>query len=107
MSNDELMELVDDQEWEDGDDAELENQARSAGFSEGKDSLRNDMRSMFFALAEALSEEMEVHDEPSLHLIESVHDWSLTMLGHGFLSDDEFDGYHEMVNEAGLRTEME
>jgi len=99
MSNDELMELVDDQEWEDA--------ARSAGFTEGKESLRNDMRSMFFALAEALSEEMEVHHEPSLHLIESVHDWSLTMLGHGFLSDDEFDIYHEMINEAGLRTEME
>jgi hypothetical protein len=103
MTNDELMEQVDDQEWEDGDDSELEDAARA----EGKESLRNDMRSMFFALAEALSEEMEVHDEPSLHLIESVHDWSLTMLGHGFLSEDEFDIYHEMINEAGLRTEME
>ena len=107
MTNDELMEQVDDQEWEDGDDSELEDAARSEGFAEGKESLRNDMRSMFFALAEALSEEMEVHHEPSLHLIESVHDCSLTMLGHGFLSEDEFDIYHEMINEAGLRTEME
>tara|TARA_B110000503_G_C6888557_1_gene305743 strand:- start:131 stop:433 length:303 start_codon:yes stop_codon:yes gene_type:complete len=96
-----------DKEWQDGDDAELENAALSEGFTEGKESLRNDMRSMFFALAEALYDEMEVHHEPSVQLIESVHDWSLTMLGHGFLSDDEFDGYHEMVNEAGLRTEME
>ena len=37
MSNDELMKLVDDQEWEDGDDAELEDTARSEGFTEGHD----------------------------------------------------------------------
>ena len=96
-----------DKEWEDGDDSELENAALSEGFTEGKESLRNDMRSMFFALAEALYDEMEVHYEPSLQLVESVHDWSLRLRELGFLSDDDFDEYHEMVNEAGLRTEME
>ena len=84
-----------DKEWEDGDDSALE------------DSLVDDVRLMFFDLVEGLREEMGVHDEPSLHLVESVHDWSLRLLELGILSDSEFEVYHELVNEAGLRTEME
>ena len=65
------------------------------------------LRSMFWDLHTALVEEMEVHDQPSLHLVESVHDWSVTLRGMNVLLDDEFDDVHEMINEAGLRTEME
>jgi hypothetical protein len=99
--------MTNHKEWEDGDDAELENEAYSAGFSEGKDSLSDDLRLMFADLAGALLEEMEVHDEPSLHLVEGVHGWSLRLLELGFLSDSEFELYHELVNDAGKRTEME
>jgi hypothetical protein len=72
-----------------------------------QENLVDDVRLMFFDLVEGLREEMEVHDEPSLHLVESVHDWSLRLLELGILSDIEFEVYHELVNEAGKRTEME
>ena len=87
-----------DKEWEDGDDAELENEAYSAGFSEGKDSLADDMRLMFVDLAEALREELEVHDEPSAHLVECVGLWALRLHELGLMSDEDKMHYFDMTN---------
>ena len=86
-----------DMEWEDGDDAELENEAYSAGFSEGKDSLADDMRLMFVDLAEALREELEVHDEPSAHLVECVGSWALRLHELGLMSDEDKKHYFDMT----------
>jgi hypothetical protein len=88
-----------DREWVDGDDAELENQAYSAGFTEGKESLSNDMLLMLSDLGEALREEMEVHDEPSQHLVESVRSWSVRLHELGFITDDERNVYLSMTGE--------
>jgi len=87
-----------DKEWEDGDDAELENEAYSAGFTEGKDSLADDMRLMFVDLAEALREELEVHDEPSAHLVEAVGSWALRLHELGLMSDEDKMHYFDMPN---------
>lgn len=88
-----------DKEWQDGDDSELENQAYSEGFTEGKDSVSNDMLLMLSDLAEALREELEVHDEPSAHLVESVRAWSVRLHELGFMTDDERDVYLSMTGE--------
>lgn len=88
-----------DREWVDGDDAELENQAYSTGFTEGMDSLAGPMRSMLCDLAEALREEMEVHDEPSQHLITSVREWALELYDLGLLTEDDKDAYLDMTSE--------
>jgi hypothetical protein len=87
-----------DKEWQDGDDAELENEAYSAGFSEGKDSLADDMRLMFVDLAEALREELEVHDEPSAHLVECVGLWALRLHELGLMSDGDKKYYFQMTD---------
>jgi hypothetical protein len=86
-----------DREWQDGDDAELEDAAYSAGFTEGKDSLADDMRLMFFDLAEALREELEIHDEPSQHLVESVGSWALRLHELGFMSDEDKTHYFDIT----------
>lgn len=86
-----------DKEWEDGDDAELENESYSAGFSEGKDSLADDLRLMFFDLDEALREEMEVHDEPSRHLLQSVGSWALRLHLLGIMTDEDKMHYLDMT----------
>lgn len=86
-----------DREWQDGDDAELENEAFSAGFTEGKDSVADDLRLMFVDLAEALREELEVHDEPSQHLVECVGLWALRLHELGFMSDEDKKHYFEMT----------
>lgn len=96
-----------DKEWEDGDDSALEDEAFSAGFTEGKNSLAGEMRSMYHDLFTALSEEMEVHEEPSLHLVESVHNWSQVLHGLGVLDAEEYEYAQELLAEAGSRTEME
>jgi hypothetical protein len=88
-----------DREWVDGDDAELEDRAYSTGFTEGMDSLAGPMRSMLSDLAEALREEMEVHDEPSQHLITSVRDWALELYDLGILTEDDKDAYLDMTSE--------
>ena len=87
-----------DREWQDGDDSALEDEAYSAGFTEGKDSLADDMRLMFFDLAEALREELEVHDEPSQHLVESVGSWALRLHELGFMSDGDKKYYFQMTD---------
>ena len=87
-----------DKVWEDGDDAELENEAYSAGFTEGKDSLADDMRLMFVDLAEALREELEVHDEPSQHLVECVGLWALRLHELGLMSDGDKKYYFQMTD---------
>jgi len=86
-----------DKEWEDGDDAELENEAYSAGFSEGEDSVADDLRLMFVDLVEALREELEVHDEPSQHLVECVGLWALRLHELGFMSDEDKKYYFDMT----------
>ena len=90
-----------DREWQDGDDAELENEAYSSGFSEGYSealSVRNDdLRLMFFDLDEALREELEVHDEPSRHLLEAVGSWALRLHLLGVLTDEDKMHYLEMT----------
>lgn len=86
-----------DREWVDGDDAELENEAYSSGFTEGVDSLAELMRSMLCDLAEALREELEVHDEPSQHLMTSVREWALELYGLGLLTDYDRDAYLDMT----------
>lgn len=86
-----------DREWQDGDDSAMEDAAYSAGFSEGKDSLADDMRLMFFDLAEALREELEVHDEPSLHLVECVGSWALRLHELGLMSDEDKMHYFDMA----------
>lgn len=96
-----------DKVWEDGDDSALEDEAFSAGFTEGKNSLAGDMRLMYRDLQTALWEEMEVHDEPSLHLVESVHNWSQVLHGLGVLDAEEYDDAQELLAEAGARTEMQ
>jgi len=96
-----------DREWQDGDDSQLEDAAYSAGFSEGKDSLAGDMRLMYNDLRSALYEEMEVHEEPSLLLVESVHNWSVQLHSLGILSAEEYEDAQELLAEAGARTEME
>ena len=79
-----------DKEW-------LENEAWYAGFTEGKDSLAEDLRLMFFDLDEALREEMEVHDEPSRHLVQSVGSWALRLHNLGLLSEDDKTHYLDMT----------
>ena len=100
-----------DKEWEDGDDSALEDAAYSAGFSEGfsegKDSFADHMRLMYADLRCALWEEMEVHEEPSLHLVESVHNWSVRLHSLGVLDSEEYEDAQELLAEAGARTEME
>jgi len=86
-----------DKEWEDGDGAELENEAYSAGFSEGKDSLADDLRLMFVDLSEALREELEVHDEPSQHLVECVGLWALRLHELGLMGDEDKKHYFDMT----------
>ena len=91
--------MIADKEWQDGDDAELEDAAHSAGFTEGKDSLANDMQLMFFDLAEALREELEVHDEPSQHLVESVGSWALRLHQLGLMSDEDKMHYFDITGQ--------
>lgn len=86
-----------DREWEDGDDAELESKAYTAGFSYGVDSMAGPMRSMLCDLAEALREELEVHDEPSQHLVTSVREWALELYDLGILTDFDRDAYLDMT----------
>ena len=93
--------MIADKEWQDGDDAELEDAAHSAGFTEGKDSLADDMRLMFFDLAEALREELEVHDEPSQHLVESVGSWALRLHELGLMSDEDKAHYFDITGYEG------
>ena len=62
-----------------------------------KDSLADDLRLMFFDLDEALREEMEVHDEPSRHLVESVGSWALRLHNLGLLSEDDKTHYLDMT----------
>ena len=88
-----------DREWQDGDDSALEDEAYSAGFTKGMDSLAGAMRSMLCDLAEALREEMEVHDEPSQHLISSVREWALELYDLGLLTDFVRDAYLEMTGD--------
>ena len=88
-----------DREWQDGDDSAMEDEAHSAGFTEDMDSLAGPMRSMLCDLAEALREEMEVHDEPSQHLISSVREWALELYDLGLLTDYDRDAYLEMTGD--------
>jgi hypothetical protein len=76
-------------------------------WQEGKNSLANDMRSMYYDLRSALWEEMEVHEEPSLLLVESVHNWSVRLHSMGILDAEQYDDAQELLAEAGARTEME
>ena len=92
-----------DREWQDGDDSAMEARA----FEEGQESILNMMRLMFWDLHTALYEEMEVHDEPSLHLVESVHDWSVQLHKIGVLTREQFDDVQDIIADAGARTEME
>ena len=56
-----------------------------------------DLRLMFFDLDEALREEMEVHDEPSRHLLQSVGSWALRLHNLGLLSEDDKMHYLDMT----------
>jgi hypothetical protein len=91
-----------DWEWQDGDDSELED----AAWQDGRLSMHPEMRLMYADLRSALWEEMEVHDEPSLLLVESVHNWSVRLHNLGVLSAEEYDDAQELLAEAGTRTEM-
>ena len=84
-----------DREWQDGDDSAMQDEA----WQEGRDSLANDMRLMFFDLAEALREELEVHDEPSQHLVESVGSWALRLHELGFMSDEDKMHYFDITGQ--------
>lgn len=92
-----------DKVWEDGDDSAMQDEA----FQDGRLSMHSDMRLMYRDLFTALSEEMEVHEEPSLHLVESVHNWSVRLHSLGVLDAEEYDDAQELLAEAGARTEME
>lgn len=92
-----------DREWQDGDDSALQDEA----FQDGRLSMHADMRSMYNDLRSALWEEMEVHEEPSLLLVESVHNWSVRLHSMGILDAEQYDDAQELLAEAGARTEME
>ena len=83
-----------DREWQDGDDSALQDEA----FQDGRLSMHADMRLMYNDLRSALWEEMEVHEEPSLHLVESVGSWALRLHELGFMSDEDKTHYFEMTN---------
>ena len=92
-----------DKEWQDGDDSARED----AAWQDGRLSMHADMRSMYNDLRSALWEEMEVHEEPSLLLVESVHNWSVRLHSMGILDAEQYDDAQELLAEAGGRTEME
>lgn len=92
-----------DREWQDGDDTAMQDEA----YQDGRLSMYAEMRLMYRDLQTALWEEMEVHEEPSLHLVESVHNWSVRLHSLGVLDAEEYDDAQELLAEAGARTEME
>jgi hypothetical protein len=92
-----------DKEWQDGDDSAMQDEA----WQDGRLSMHADMRSMYYDLRSALWEEMEVHEEPSLLLVESVHNWSVRLHSMGILDAEQYDDAQELLAEAGARTEME
>ena len=92
-----------DKVWEDGDDTAMQDEA----YQDGRLSMYAEMRLMYRDLQTALWEEMEVHEEPSLHLVESVHNWSVRLHSLGVLDAEEYDDAQELLAEAGARTEME
>ena len=63
--------------------------------------MHDDMRLMFFDLAEALREELEVHDEPSQHLVESVGSWALRLHELGLMSDEDKAHYFDITGYEG------
>lgn len=82
-----------DKEWQDGDDSAMQDEA----WLEGRLSAQSDLRLMFFDLAEALREELEVHDEPSQHLVESVGSWALRLHQLGLMSDEDKAHYFDIT----------
>jgi hypothetical protein len=92
-----------DKEWQDGDDSAMEDSA----WQDGRLSMHADMRLMYNDLRSALWEEMEVHEEPSLLLVESVHNWSVRLHSMGILDAEQYEDAQELLAEAGARTEME
>ena len=87
--------MIANKEWKDGDDSAMVDKA----WQEGRDSLADDMRLMFFDLAEALREELEVHDEPSQHLVESVGSWALRLHNLGLMSDEDKMHYFDITGQ--------
>lgn len=92
-----------DKEWQDGDDSAMEDSA----WQDGRLSMYAEMRLMYNDLRSALWEEMEVHEEPSLLLVESVHNWSVRLHSLGVLDAEQYEDAQELLAEAGARTEME
>lgn len=92
-----------DKEWKDGDDSAMED----AAYADGRLSMYSDMKMMYEDLRCALWEEMEVHEEPSLHLVESVHNWSVRLHSLGIIDEEQYEDAQELLAEAGARTEME
>jgi len=100
-----------DREWQDGDDSALYEEGYDAGYKQAiVDSQKSekrlgalsahadDLRLMFFDLDEALREELEVHDEPSRHLLEAVGSWALRLHLLGLLTDEDKKHYFDMTN---------
>jgi len=64
-------------------------------------SVDDDLRALYADLEYALIEEMENSDQPSLHLVETVHDWSVSLHARGVLDTNAFETAQLLIADAG------
>lgn len=99
-----------DREWQDGDDSALYDRGYDDGYKQAivdsqksekrldaSGKMADDLRLMFFDLDEALREELEVHDEPSRHLLEAVGSWALRLHLLGIMTEEDKMHYLDMT----------
>ncbi len=99
-----------DREWQDGDDSALYDQGYDDGYKQAivdsqnsdkrldaSSKMADDLRLMFWDLDEALREELEVHDEPSRHLLDAVGSWALRLHLLGIMTEEDKMRYLDMT----------
>lgn len=90
-----------DREWQDGDDSALYDRGYEDGLESQFEKLERLYADLEWALVEQLDEEC-----PSVHLIETVHDWARQLHAVGVLSDDAWERAQEIVQQAGAMVEV-